>query len=192
MLFRSVRGLGDRYSKTLLGGLEVPGLDPDRNTLQLDVFPTNLLDNLLVSKSVSAELPADFTGGLVDVILKDFSTLPEYTFSISTGYNSATNFQDAPGLPDYSLNGLSFDSGANDLPFSSIINFPRPVNITNAQQEALLVSSTKAFTRQMGVSRENNLLDYSIGGTASNQYNINDKIAIGYITSVNYKYDSDY
>ena len=190
--FVYVRGLGDRYSKTLLGGLEVPGLDPDRNTLQLDVFPTNLLDNLLVSKSVSAELPADFTGGLVDVILKDFSTLPEYTFSISTGYNSATNFQDAPGLPDYSLSNLSFDSGANDLPFSSITDFPRPVNITNPQQEALLVTSTKAFTSQMGVSRENNLLDFSVGGTASNQYNINDKIAVGYIASVNYKYDSDY
>ncbi len=79
--FVYVRGLGDRYSKTLLGGLEVPGLDPDRNTLQLDVFPTNLLDNLLVSKSASSDLPADFTGGLVDVLLKDFSTLPEYTFS---------------------------------------------------------------------------------------------------------------
>ena len=190
--FVYVRGLGDRYSKTLLGGLEVPGLDPDRNTLQLDIFPTNLLDNLLVSKSVSAELPADFTGGLVDVILKDFSAIPEYTLSISAGYNPTTNFRIAPGLPNYSINVLSFDSGMNELPFSSLINFPRPVNITTAQQEALLVSSTKAFTPQMGVSRANNLLDYSIGGTASNQYNFNDKIAVGYITSVNYKYDSDY
>ena len=46
--FVYVRGLGDRYSKTLLGNVEVPGLDPDRNTLQLDVFPTNLIDNLKV------------------------------------------------------------------------------------------------------------------------------------------------
>lgn len=190
--FVYVRGLGDRYSKTLLGGLEVPGLDPDRNTLQLDIFPTNLLDNLLVNKSVSADLPSDFTGGLVDVILKDFSLLPEYTFSISTGYNASTNFQDAPSLPDYSLNALYFDSDANDLPFSSIIDFPRPVNVTNAQQEALLVSSIKAFTQQMGISRENNFMDFSVGGTASNQYNINDKIAVGYIASINYKYDADY
>ena len=45
-----VRGLGDRYSKTLVNGLELPGLDPDRNTLPLDIFPTNLIDNLLVKK----------------------------------------------------------------------------------------------------------------------------------------------
>lgn len=190
--FVYVRGLGDRYSKTLLGNVEVPGLDPDRNTLQLDVFPTNLIDNILISKSASADLPADFTGGLVDVILKDFSAIPEYSVSVSAGYNTSTNFKNAPTLPDYSLNALSFDSGANELPFNSVVNFPRPVNVNNAQQEAFLISSTNAFTKQMGVSRENNFMDYSIGGTASNQYNISEKVSIGFIASMNYKLDTDY
>ena len=190
--FVYVRGLGDRYSKTLLGNVEVPGLDPDRNTLQLDVFPTNLIDNILISKSASADLPADFTGGLVDVILKDFSSIPEYSFSVSAGYNTSTNFKNAPTLPDYSLNALSFDSGTNELPFNSVVNFPRPVNVNNAQQEAFLISSTNAFTKQMGVSRENNFMDYSIGGTASNQYNISEKVSIGFIASMNYKLDTDY
>ena len=89
--FVYVRGLGDRYSKTLLGGLEVPGLDPDKNTLQLDIFPTNLLDNILINKSASADLNADFTGGIVDVVLKDFSVLPEYCFSMSGSYNPDMN-----------------------------------------------------------------------------------------------------
>ena len=92
--FVYVRGLGDRYSKTLLGGLEVPGLDPDKNTLQLDIFPTNLLDNILISKSASADLNSDFTGGIVDVILKDFSVLPEYSFSIRGSYNPDMNLND--------------------------------------------------------------------------------------------------
>ncbi len=190
--FVYVRGLGDRYSKTLLGNVEVPGLDPDRNTLQLDVFPTNLIDNILISKSASADLPATFTGGLVDVILKDFSAIPEYSVSVSAGYNTSTNFKNAPTLPDYSLNALSFDSGANELPFNSVVNFPRPVNVNYAQQEAFLISSTNAFTKQMGVSRENNFMDYSIGGTASNQYNISEKVSIGFIASMNYKLDTDY
>ena len=89
--FVYVRGLGDRYSKTLLGGLEVPGLDPDKNTLQLDIFPTNLLDNIIVNKSSSADLNADFSGGVVNIILKDFSALPEYTFSLSGAYNPSMN-----------------------------------------------------------------------------------------------------
>ena len=89
--FVYVRGLGDRYSKTLLGGLEVPGLDPDKTTLQLDIFPTNLLDNIIVNKSSSADLNADFSGGVVNIILKDFSALPEYTFSLSGAYNPSMN-----------------------------------------------------------------------------------------------------
>ena len=29
-----VRGLGDRYTKSILNGVDIPGLDPDRNTIQ--------------------------------------------------------------------------------------------------------------------------------------------------------------
>ncbi|MGH2622960.1 MAG: carboxypeptidase regulatory-like domain-containing protein, partial [Sphingobacterium sp.] len=37
-----VRGLGDRYSKSILNGVDIPGLDPDKNTVQMDIFPTNI------------------------------------------------------------------------------------------------------------------------------------------------------
>src|SRR5690606_11095530 len=46
-----VRGLGDRYTKTTLNGIDIPGLDPDRNSLQMDIFPTSLVDNIMVSKN---------------------------------------------------------------------------------------------------------------------------------------------
>ena len=52
-----VRGLGDRYTKTTFNGLDIPGLDPDRNSLQMDIFPTNIVDNIIVSKSFTADLP---------------------------------------------------------------------------------------------------------------------------------------
>ena len=45
-----VRGLGDRYTKTVLNGMAIPGLDPDRNTVQMDIFPTNVIDNIIVYK----------------------------------------------------------------------------------------------------------------------------------------------
>ncbi|MDA3821405.1 MAG: carboxypeptidase-like regulatory domain-containing protein, partial [Bacteroidales bacterium] len=67
-----VRGLGDRYTKTLLNGVDIPGLDPDRNTLQMGIFPTSVIDNIIVYKTFSAELPADFTGGAIDIEMKDF------------------------------------------------------------------------------------------------------------------------
>ena len=69
-----VRGLGDRYTKSILNGVDIPGLDPDRNTIQMDLFPTGILDNVIVIKSAAAEYPADFTGGVVDIVTKDFPT----------------------------------------------------------------------------------------------------------------------
>lgn len=58
-----VRGLGDRYSKTTLNGATIPGLDPNRNTVQMDLFPTDLIDNIIIYKTFSPNLPGDFSGG---------------------------------------------------------------------------------------------------------------------------------
>ncbi len=87
-----VRGLGDRYTKTVLNGVDVPGLDPDRNALQMDIFPTNVIDNIIVSKSFTADLPADFTGGVVDIETKDFPEEKSAKISISGGINPSMHF----------------------------------------------------------------------------------------------------
>jgi len=68
-----VRGLGDRYSKTTLNGADIPGLDPNKNTVQMDLFSTNLLDNILVYKTFTPNLPGDFTGGYIDIVTKNFT-----------------------------------------------------------------------------------------------------------------------
>lgn len=82
-----VRGLGDRYTKSILNGMDIPGLDPDKNTVQMDIFPTNILENVIVLKSAAAEMPADFTGGVVNIVTKDFPTQKQMSFSASIGYN---------------------------------------------------------------------------------------------------------
>ena len=88
-----VRGLGDRYTKTTLNGMDIPGLDPDRNTIQMDLFPTSVIDNIVVSKTFTADLPADFTGGVVDIGTKDFPDKKNWNFSVGLGYNPDINFK---------------------------------------------------------------------------------------------------
>ena len=51
-----IRGLGDRYTKTQLNSMDIPGLDPDRNAIQMDIFPTNIIDNIKILKSFSSNL----------------------------------------------------------------------------------------------------------------------------------------
>ena len=53
----------------------------------MDIFPTNILENIIVVKSAAAEYPADFTGGVIDIVTRDFPTKKKLPF-YSSGYNS--------------------------------------------------------------------------------------------------------
>ena len=86
-----VRGLGDRYTKSILNGIDIPGFDPDRNTVQMDLFPTSILDNVIIIKSSTAENPADFTGGIINVVTKNFQTM--LNISIGTSYNPNMHYK---------------------------------------------------------------------------------------------------
>ena len=113
-----VRGLGDRYTKTQLNGMDIPGLDPDRNSIQMDIFPANIIDNIKVLKSFSANLPADFTGGVVDIETKSFPSEPNFSTSFNLSYNPNSNLiNNFVTYDGSSTDILGFDSGDRDIPF---------------------------------------------------------------------------
>ncbi|MDT0648536.1 TonB-dependent receptor [Autumnicola edwardsiae] len=184
-----VRGLGDRYTKTILNGMDVPGLDPDRNTLQMDIFPTNILDNILVVKSLTADMPADFTGGMVNIITKDFPSSQEYSVSVGATYNPDMHFnsdflQYDGGDTDF----LGFDDGTRDRPVNREQVFPRPFDNDRA-----LTRITERFNPTLGGTRKSNFMDFSAGFTAGNQYDVgSNNNKLGYIASLSYKNTSEY
>ena len=62
-----VRGLGERYSNTQMGGSTLPTTEPDKKVVPLDLFPTGLVDSVQVHKSYSPDRSAEFAGGLVQI-----------------------------------------------------------------------------------------------------------------------------
>ena len=177
-----VRGLGDRYTKSILNGIDIPGLDPDRNTIQMDLFPTNILDNVIILKSASAEYPADFTGGIVDIVTKDFPTKPEYTFSLGTGYNPDMHFNDKYlTYTGSDTDVFGYDDGTRDLP----IHRYQPIPGT-FENKLLLTTLTNRFQRELQAKQETSNANFDFGFTLGNQYDIGgDKI--GYQASFSYK-----
>ena len=112
-----VRGLGDRYSSTQLNGADLPSSDPDRKAVQFDLFPSNLLDNIVTLKTFTPDKPGNFSGGLVDIGTKSFPEDFSFQFSVSTSFNSETNFGSdyltyAGGDTDW----LANDDGTRDIP----------------------------------------------------------------------------
>lgn len=82
-----IRGLGDRYSNTLMNGVSVPSADPDKRAVQMDQFPADLIESVVTTKSFTPDQPGAFSGGSVNLKTKSF---PENTFvslSASVGMN---------------------------------------------------------------------------------------------------------
>jgi len=177
-----VRGLGDRYTKSILNGIDIPGLDPDRNTIQMDLFPTNILDNVIVLKSASAEYPADFTGGIVDIVTKDFPSKAEYSISLGSGYNPDMHFNDNYLTSEGSdTDFLGFDDGTRDLP----INRYQPIPGTS-ENRLLLNTLTNRFQKELAAKRETSGMNFDFGVTLGNQYDVGDN-KLGYQASLSYK-----
>ena len=178
-----VRGLGDRYTKSILNGMDIPGLDPDKNTVQMDIFPTNILENLIVLKSASAELPADFTGGVVNIVTKDFPSSKQMSFSISGGFNPDMHFKD--NYLSYEGGGtdfLGFDDGTRKLPISSKTNVPLPPS-----DNGTLEGITRSFDPNMAAQRENSMPNLSLSFSYGNQFDVGNGNKLGLIASVDYK-----
>ncbi len=168
-----VRGLGDRYTKTMLNGMDIPGLDPDRNTVQLDVFPTNLVDNLIVYKTFSPDLPGDFTGGVVDIGIKDFQDRKQFTVGGSVGFNTNTTFNNNFILYDGSkTDWLGFDNGLRQLPFDSDRNIDQSYEVRRNPELEQIVRS---FSKELSVDRKKALPTQNYFISFGNQYNRNGK-----------------
>lgn len=83
-----VRGLGERYSSTTLNGASVPSPDLTRSVIPLDIFPTSIVDSLAVQKVFSADMPATFGGGHVDIRTRGMPYEPEFSVQIGTKMNT--------------------------------------------------------------------------------------------------------
>ncbi|HEY8521734.1 MAG TPA: TonB-dependent receptor [Gammaproteobacteria bacterium] len=113
--FIYVRGLGERYSSTLLNGASVPSPDLTRNVLPLDLFPSEIIQALTVQKAYSPDMPAAFGGGNVNILTRGIPNGPIASVEIASGYNSAS---DDDGLT-YAGGGddsLGTDDGTRALP----------------------------------------------------------------------------
>lgn len=180
-----VRGLGDRYTKTTLNSMEVPGLDPDRNSIQIDIFPTNLIENMMVLKSSSADMPADFTGGVINIETKDFPDSKIFNVSFGVGYNPSMHFNDnyftyKGGNKDW----LGFDDGTRALPTGAQNKpYPAPGSVNDAVASQFL----KGFNKTMSTVDQTSLLDYDFSFSVGNQKNFNNGSSLGYVFSTTYK-----
>ena len=109
--FAVVRGLAERYSNTLLNGVELPSPEPLKKIVPLDLFPSSLLESIVVSKTATPDRPGDFAGGSVEVSTKEFPDQPVAEANVSSGYSSQSTFRTLPFIRQRGIDFLGFDEG---------------------------------------------------------------------------------
>lgn len=176
-----VRGLGDRYTKTTLNGMTIPGLDPDKNAVQIDIFPTKTLENVMIYKTFSSNLYGDFTGGLVNVETKSFPEHATTQLSVGATYIPSMHFNNNFILYDGgSFDWAGFDDGGRAFPMSKFEQVPAAPNATSTEL-------TRGFGKQMAAQSATALPNMSISFNTGDQINAESGRTYGYNFVVNYQ-----
>ena len=114
--FVYVRGLGERYTQALLDGTRLPSTDPQKRVVPLDLFPATFLDSINIIKTFTPNLPGDFSGGLIDLNLREFPAAFEASLNSAIGGNTQATFRDFKTYRSTSLDYLGAGAGFRSFP----------------------------------------------------------------------------
>lgn len=194
-----MRGLGDRYSISSMDGVVLPTTNPYRNSASLDLIPSSMVDNIVVKKTFSPDLPGNFSGGAVDITTKSLPDRLYFKISTSTSFNDQTTLNDN-FLRDQINNDyrrLGLDDGKRELKNDWTGNdfldrLDRYLiliqsNQLNETELSAFNSTMRSFSeRPFTVVNYTPELDHSLNITAGNRFNIGKQSQLGYNLGFNY------
>nr|WP_202409521.1 TonB-dependent receptor [Hufsiella arboris] len=136
--FVIVRGLGDRYNNARLDNASLPSTEANRKAFSFDIVPSNLVDNIVISKTATPDLPGDFAGGSVQIITRDIPAQNFFTVSLGAGYNSQSTFKDFYYGPRYLSDYFAFNT-ERQLPTTGFPkNTSQTLSLTQEQSTAAI------------------------------------------------------
>ncbi|MGD9488917.1 MAG: TonB-dependent receptor [Calditrichaceae bacterium] len=193
-----VRGLGERYSSTQLNGAELPSSDPDKKAFQMDILPSNLLDNIVTLKTFTPDQPGNFSGGIVDIGTKSFPEYLTVNFSASSSYNSNATFNNRFLTYDGgSSDWLGFDDGTRAIPGAldhSSVHVPdygEAISDDTGEAANELDSYSKSFNSLMSPTTKSAPVNQSYALSIGNQTRLFGR-ELGYLASMSYSNKNDY
>ncbi len=179
--FIIVRGLSQRYNNAWINGLAVPSTETDSRAFSFDIIPSSQIDNLLVYKSPSPEIPGDFSGGFVQITTKSIPDENSMEISYNTGFNVKTQFEKFRYNPGSKTDFLGFD--INKRPLRK--DFPSHMgSVTNPDKITQLTQN--GFNNDWRILSKVPLPDQRFSFVITRRMETKNGATIGNITAVNY------
>ncbi len=128
--FVIIRGLNARYNNTLINGISIPSPDDKSRSIPLDIIPSDLVSNLVISKTLTPDMEGDAIGGTVDVQMKDAPNEDLLDINLAGGVNQTllkskfyTFDKNLVSSKDPAVrNGYTYHAGSSDFP-AGILKF---------------------------------------------------------------------
>jgi TonB-dependent receptor len=114
--FAIIRGMSDRYNAAYINGAPLPSSESDKKAFSFDIFPANLLDNIVILKTATPDMPGDFAGGVIQINTKSIPEKNAQSISVSTGYNQQTTFKEFRTYKGGKYDWLGIDDGTRGEP----------------------------------------------------------------------------
>jgi TonB-dependent receptor len=181
-----VRSMGERWNQAVMDGIALPSTDAYQQNFSFDIIPTSIVESIIVSKSATPDMYANFAGGYVEVKTKDIPKENFTNFSISTSYNSRSTFKERLTKQEGDYDYWGFDDGRR--------NFPSADNLTaqNVKSDAadpnISIQESKQFTQDNFTTYKTyaapgSTLQFGIGRT----YKLEDNNKWGFVGSLIFK-----
>lgn len=167
--FAVIRGLPDRYVSSQVNGVRLPSADENKRAVELDQFPSAIIDSLQVSKTFTPDQQGDASGGAVNVVLKSLPDERVMKYSASVSANSQAGFRS--DFLSYSDGGVGlFGVGEGNDPQTEGTNWSGAVGVEEIQSP----------------------IDFKLNTTYGDRWEDEDGVAFGGLVNFFYERDSSF
>lgn len=185
-----VRGLGDRYSNTLVNGALISSADPSKKAVQLDLFPSDLLQSISIYKTFVPELPAEFAGGTVVIDTLQFPDKPIIEFEYGQKYNDSLDGDFYGSGTDLGYFGDVDDGLPSAVPtlasrkFTAGYSRPRPPAADNEEAQTAIRQATALHLSSplRPIARDSHTPE-SFAVTVGNTFDLGNDLELGVVVA---------
>ncbi|MEO4005695.1 MULTISPECIES: TonB-dependent receptor [unclassified Flavobacterium] len=119
-----VRSMGERWNQAVMDGVNLPSTDAQQQNFAFDIIPTAMVESVVVSKTATPDMNANFAGGYVEVKTKDIPREDFTSITVGNSYNSRSTFKEQLSKQRGRFDYLGFDDGTRSYP--SLVHIPTP------------------------------------------------------------------
>ena len=142
-----IRGLAQRYNKVWINHGSAPSVENDSRVFSFDMLPSGQIDNMMIYKSPSPEIPGEFAGGFIKIATKNHPLRNRLQVSYTTGFNTSTHFCDTRMNPGSCTDWLGFDTSKRQLS----ADFPQHLDIASTDPERLTYLTRYGMNRDWSI-----------------------------------------